>query len=369
MLQPKYNAVFELLKARVGLSVSENKQFDTHPELLNVLNGMINLRTGELQKHRRKDYITQFIPINYNSNASRKVLNSFLSSVFLDDQSLIDYVQTLSGYGITGETKEQCMYIFYGNGSNGKSTLLDVLEYTIGDYMKTTPAATFIKSISSPGAATPELVALKNARIISCNEWEEDKRLNESRVKALVGSGTISVRALYGEQTSYQPTFKIFLDTNHYPRINGADYGIWRRLRVIPFNAQFIKKRDVDPDMKIKLFNEAEGILAWLVEGAVRYYQEGLDEPKAVKDATKRFKREEDVIGAFICDSIEKRPGNSIQSSTLYKMYLTYCKAYSKEPQSETVFGRRMIQEGYDRKRKGVGNFYTNMEIINEDLL
>ena len=363
------NAVFELLKARVGLNVPEDKRFDTHPELLNVLNGTVNLRTGKLQKHRRKDYITQFIPINYNPNASRKVLNSFLSSVFLDDQPLIDYVQTLSGYGITGETKEQSMYIFYGNGSNGKSTLLDVIEYTVGDYMKTTPAATFIKSVSSPGAATPELVALKNARIVSCSEWEENERLNESRVKALVGSGTISVRALYGEQTSYQPTFKIFLDTNHYPRINGADYGIWRRVRVVPFDAKFLKKKDVDPDIKVKLFNEAEGVLAWLVEGAVRYYQEGLDEPKAVKNATKRFKREEDVIGAFVADSIEKCSDNLIQASELYGAYLEYCKIYSKAPQSETVFGRRMIQEGYDRKRKGSGNFYTNIQILNEDLL
>ncbi len=362
------NAVFELLKVRVALNIPEDERFDTHPELLNVLNGTVNLRTGKLHEHRCKDYITQIIPINYNPHASRKNFKAFLASIFQGDQSLIDYVQTLLGYGITGETKEQNMHILYGNGSNGKSTLLEAVEYVVGEYMKNTPVATFIKSVTFAGAATPELVDLKKARIVSCNEWPENERLNESRIKTLVGSGSISVRALYGTQFSYKPIFKIFLDTNHYPRVSGADYGIWRRLRVVPFYAQF-KEKDIDPDIKQKLFKEAEGILSWLVEGAVRYYRDGLDEPKVIRKATKDFKREEDIIGSFIEDSIEKSPGNSIQSSRLYEMYLTYCKMYSQVPQTETVFGCRMRQEGYERKRKGSGNFYVNIEVINEDLL
>ena len=356
-------AVREILKCRVVLDDETRLKFDSVPYLLNVANGTIDLRTGELKEHRRKDYITQVIPFEYHPNAPAKRYKRFLGEVFLDDMENIDYVQKVFGYSITGETCEQCLFFLVGNGSNGKSTLGGAIMYVIKDYARIVSAHTFVRAAARPDAPTPELAQLVKARFVTCSEWNESDVLDEGKVKMLTGGSEISVRKLFGEPFSYAPKFKVFLDTNYLPHIHGGDYGIWRRIKLIPFYASFTKKK-IDLNLPEKLRSEAEGILAWLVEGAVKYYAEGLKEPRNFKDAYKAYKRFEDAIGSFIDECVEYSDGEEISANKLYEAYLEYCSFNNCRVESQTVFGRRMSKTKYVKHKRSSGYVYQGAKLV-----
>ncbi len=355
-------AVLEILKCRVALDDETRSKFDSIPYLLNVANGTVDLRTGELKEHKRKDYITQVIPFEYHLNASAQRFNRFLNEVFIEDQEVIDYVQKVFGYAITGETREQCLYFLVGNGSNGKSTLLGSVMNVIKDYSKTVPSRTFVKAVARPDSPTPELAQLVKTRFVTCSEWDQNDVLDEGRVKMLTGGSEISVRKLYGEPFTYMPTFKVFLDTNYLPHIHGGDYGIWRRIKLIPFYASFSKKK-IDLNLPKKLENEAEGILAWLVDGAVKYYAEGLKEPACIKEAYKAYKRCEDAIGSFIEECIKHVEGEEISVTQLYDAYREYCSFNNCRVESLTIFGRRMSKTKYVKHKRSFGYVYLGAKL------
>ncbi len=356
-------AVREILKCRVVLDDETRLKFDSVPYLLNVANGTIDLRTGELKEHKRKDYITQVIPLEYHPDAPAKRFKLFLREVFLGVLEDIDYVQKAFGYSITGETCEQCLFFLFGNGSNGKSTLGGAIMYVIKDYASIVSAHTFVRAVARPDAPTPELAQLVKSRFVTCSEWNESDVLDEGKVKMLTGGSEISVRKLFGEPFSYAPKFKVFLDTNYLPHIHGGDYGIWRRIRLIPFYASFTKKKKIDLNLSEKLKNEAEGILAWLVEGAVKYYAEGLKEPRNFKDAYKAYKRFEDAIGSFLDECVEYSEGEEISANKLYEAYLEYCSFNNCRVESQTVFGRRMSKTKYVKHKKSSGYVYLGAKL------
>jgi len=260
--------------------VIETSQLDADPFLLNVRNGTVNLKTGALEKHRREDLLTKLCPVEFDAAAKCPVWESFLARVFAKDAAnpddpgdtaTIAFVQRLMGYSLTGSISEQILPIFWGGGANGKSTLLNVIREILGKgYAAKAPRGLLMQKHNEQHPA--ELTVLFGARFVIATESKRGGRLSEDLVKDLTGDEAIQARYMKQDFFEFEPTHKLFLCTNHRPRITESDDGIWRRVILVPFLTKFWNPAagELGPDhlrrdngLKEKLRAQLTGILAW----------------------------------------------------------------------------------------------------------
>jgi putative DNA primase/helicase len=266
---------------------------------------------------------------------------------------LINFLQKILGYSLTGSTREQCLFFLYGLGANGKSTLLEVVQSLWGDYATRTSSETFLAK--KPGGIPNDVAALRGARLAAAVEVEQGRRLAEVLVKEMTGGDTISARFMRAEWFSFKPQFKIFLATNHKPIIRGTDFAIWRRIRLIPFTVQ-IPKEEQDRDLPEKLRGELPGILNWAMAGCLQWRFGGLEPPKEVDDATQDYRAEMDVLGDFIAERCILDPGADATAAELYKSYTSWAEENGeKRPLTQRAFGMSLTERGFERG-KGTGN-------------
>ena len=342
------------LKSALELAQSEppfpasTEQFDKDPYLLGCANGVMNLQTGEFREGRRDDYIMKSTNLNYNPTAECPRWIQFLDEVFLGNTELIDFIHRAVGYSLTADASEQCLFICYGTGWNGKSKFLIILRDLLGDYAKNTPFSTFTNRYRD--TATNDLATLAGVRSITSSEISEGQGLNEARVKAMTGGDPITARFLYGEYFDYIPAYKVWLAVNHKPLIKGTDEGIWRRIRLIPFEASF--KANPDPYIEEKLKAEIEGILRWAVDGCLKWQRERLEMPEKVEAATNEYRQESDVIAQFLSDCTVETENAKVKASDLYKAYEAWCGEIGEEAITGTAFGRRVREKGYEKVKK-----------------
>ncbi len=313
----------EKIKAMIagaGMVLAESiKTFDSDKMLFNVQNGTVNLVTGQLQPHNKMDMITKISPVNFNQGANCPLWGDTLSQVFKGDSTIIDYFQTLAGYTLSGNTREQCLFFSYGKGANGKSTIIETLFYIMGDYAKRIPSASLMsKAQRSAGGASEDVARLLGARMILSSEIEDGQRINESLIKDMTGGDTLMARHLYSSSFEFKLDGKIFMYGNHKPHIRGTDHGIQRRMRLLPFEHIFTQP---DREMPSKLRQEAEGILCWMMTGCLKWQQDGLTTPARVKLSTSEYLAGEDTIGEFIRENIEEAPGEEIKVKDLFNLY------------------------------------------------
>ena len=236
----------------------------------------------------------------FDENAKCPQFEQFVFEVCNQDNDLVRYMQTVLGYGLTGCTDEQKMFILYGVGSNGKGTLVETIKAIMGDYAKTAQADTLMqKSTASGSNASPDVARLAEARFVFLSEGSRSHKFDEALVKQMTGEDTITARELYKTPFEFKPKFKLMLSTNYRPKIRGTDEGIWRRMAPIPFDASFTREKQ-DKRLRNKLAAENSGILNWLLEGCTRWQQEGLIEPTAVSKAIKSYRNESDNVARFL---------------------------------------------------------------------
>lgn len=350
-------AMISLTQSEPGIPVAPS-DFDQHPDLLNCLNGTASLRTGKLKPHDPADLLTQMIPISFDEDAPRDRWKQFLKEVFKDRQELIDYLQRLIGYSLTGMTTEQIFAIFHGSGANGKSTLLDVLLEVFADYMTTTPFSTF--AVQRNQGIRNDLADLHNVRLVATSESSEGQRLNEELVKRATGDASIKSRFLFKEFFTYKRKFKIIMSVNHLPKIRGTDHAIWRRVRCIPFDAVF-EGENCDLNLKEKLLAEAPGILAWAVLGSMLWHDMGLGCPDAVKAATSQYKEDEDTLGCFLKECCDLDPMHTQPARPMYLSFKEYCGGKTI---SEKAFSKNMEARGYTKRRPKTGVLWSGLELL-----
>lgn len=327
---------------------------DIDPWLLNCNNGTINLKTGELMKHNRKDMITKNAPVEYNPKAKAEKWIKFLYKVMDGNKELVDFLQRAIGYSLTGNMSEQCIFMTYGSGANGKSTFLETIQAMLGDYSKSTSMQTFL--VKQGDSASNDIARLFGARFVATVEADEGKKLSEALVKQITGGDKMTARFLHKEFFEFIPQFKIWMGTNHKPVIKGTDNGIWRRIRLIPFMVT-IPKEEQDGNLKDKLANEWPGILAWAVKGCLEWQKQGLNPPQEIIAANESYRAEMDIIKGFLNDCCVKKPGSFLQSSTLYDMYKKWCYINGEHEFSQTKFSLKLKEKGLKNK-KSVGLIY-----------
>ncbi len=342
--------LMKLARSEPGVPILP-EHLDKDPMLLNTNTGTLCLKNNCLRPHRREDLITQLAPVSFDSQVTCPNWLSFLERI-LPDATIRDYLQKALGYAITGDIRDHVIHLFVGCGANGKSTLVETILAVLGDYGQTAPSSLLLKSTGDRHPT--ELVTLHRKRVVFCSETPEDGQLNENLVKSLTGNDTISARRMREDFWKFSPTHKLFISTNHKPRITGTDHGIWRRLRLIPFE-QVIPAAEQDHNLGKKLIQEAPGILNWLLEGCQRFQDEGLTPPESVIFATDNYRAEEDELSDFIADCL-------VQSeSILFNKELTGCyRKWAKKNQVDTpltdrVLTSRLTKRGYERSRNTAG--------------
>lgn len=300
------NAMIDCSKGFIGCSVED---FDANELLFNCNNGTINIETREFRTFQPSDMLTKMGYVDYVEDAKCPLWLKFLDEIFLSDKEIIEFMQRVIGYSMTNSTIEQCMFIFYGQGRNGKSKFIESIFNIMGDYAMNCPSQTFAVK-QNPGIPN-DVARLKGARMVTAIESNQNVYLDESMIKQMTGGDRITARFLNKEFFEFNPTFKIFFATNHKPRIRGTDTGIWRRIHMIPFLLNITEEQE-DRQLGEKLRKEASGIFNWMLDGYRAYKEQGLNVPSKIKEHTQLYREEEDDIGKFLKEECIIQKGGAI---------------------------------------------------------
>lgn len=338
-------------------------EMDRAGNAFNVRNCLISLKTGRTAEHDKKYMISKLAPVTYDENAKCPRWDRFIEEITCGDKSLQLYLQRMIGYCMTAYTKEQCMFFLYGNGSNGKSVFVDTIAYMLGEYAASCQPETVMMRDRN-NTARGDLARLKGARMVVTSEPNDGCRLDEGIVKQMTGGteNKLTARFLYGREFEFSPEFKIVMSTNYKPVIKGTDNGIWRRVRLIPFTAEFTKENR-DPQLTEKLRRELPGILNWAIAGAVGWCKEGLPPCAIIDEAGQEYRSEMDRVQQFLDDCTTRSESSSTQASTLYKCYKAWCSEQGDRfPVGSTKFFMELKRRFKSRKTEAY-NEYIGIKI------
>jgi putative DNA primase/helicase len=317
----------------------------------------------DIKKHapRRDEYITRMARFGADPYARCPVWDAFLLSIMAGDEEMVRFLQRAVGYCLTGSIQEQCLFIAYGRGANGKSTFMDMVTYLLGDYATSTPVETFVNR--KEGAIPNDLAALAGARLVTCNETAEGGGLDESLVKLVTGGDPITARFLNREFFSFVPAFKLWMLTNHKPIVKGTDEGIWRRLRMIPFTVT-IPKEERDEMLPQRLREEATGIMRWALEGLKEWRRIGLSPPSKVLEATQQYRDEMDILSDFIADCCDTSRSARGDNKRMYTKYSEWAKENGVAQRSHKWFSRALVDRGFEQEPgRGSGRTWIGIEL------
>jgi putative DNA primase/helicase len=351
-----------MIKESEHLLPVQPNQFDCYPDLFNVQNGYLELKTGKLQEHDKNKYFTKISSVEYTDKIDCPLWIEFLNQIFNNDQDLIGYIQRAIGYSLSGSTEEQMMFILYGNGRNGKSVFLDIITEMFGSYATNIQPQTIMVKQQSSGANS-DIARLDGARLVTTTEPNEGVRLDEGLVKQLTGGDKVTARFLYENEFDFIPQFKLWMATNHKPIIRGTDDGIWRRMAIVPFTVQ-IPEHKVDKRLKHKLRRELMAILNWAVEGYMMWKKDGLQEPQTIKDQRKEYRGEMDVVEAFLEECCTQHESYKAPAKTLYQTYREWASENGQYLMNSTKFGREMSKRFV--KFKSSGTYYKGINVREE---
>lgn len=283
-------------------------EFDAARHLISFRNGTVDLRTGELREHDPADMITQCALVDYVADATCPRWLRFLEEIFPGDAALHAYFQVFLGYCITGEIREHAVGVWYGEkGRNGKGATIRTMQSIFGKTLVKEVPFTMFEHVRGREVHTEQMAGLRGARMVVAQEGNPDTAMNTALLKNLSGGDELEMRHLYGKTFNYSPRFTLVLATNHLPEFSAGGAALWARTKSILFGQNFAGR--VDPALEPTIQGpEREGIAAWLVRGAVRYYSEGLADPPGVRDAVEFHKDSvdplRDLVGElFVYDS------------------------------------------------------------------
>lgn len=355
----KIDAVLALAQAEIPLA-DKGQGWDADPWFLGVNNGVVDLTTGELRDGKPEDRITKHVPLNFDPKAKCERWHRFISEIMGGNLELIDYLHRAIGYSLTGSNPEQCLFFLWGKGANGKTVFTNLLRFILGPYGWN--ANFSLLEWNRNKTSTDDLANIEGRRVVTSSETSDSRRLNEARIKALTGGDSITARHLYQSEREYRPVAKFWLATNHLPIVGDDSYGFWRRVRLIPFTVTFAGDKD-DRNLEEALKKEAQGILAWAVEGCFAYQEKGLEPPDVVKAATERYRQDSDPLSDFINERCEEN--GEVRARDLYKAYTAWAEGQGMKPKetlSGTKFGR-LMSDRYNKETTMYGKKYCGISL------
>jgi putative DNA primase/helicase len=355
--------------------------FDTQPYLINCANGTLDLRTGELHPHDRKQFLTKIVDAEHDPDALKHApaFKSFLETI-QPDPEIRAFLQRSIGYSLLGTVRERSFWILYGIGNNGKSIFLNLFNRLLGDYASGTTAGSIM---AGKGSQIPNDIArLVGKRFVIIPETEENEKLNAALVKALSAGDTVTARFLFGEFFDFDFTGKLWIATNHKPTITDHSKGFWDRLKVVPFSqnipaAKLIKS----DDLMAQLMAERNAVFAWAVQGCRDYFAtDGLHTPPVIQAEIDSYRWEQDSIAQFLdvrCELFEQARARApdeyfnhldyrVANPDLYEAYEKFCKKNGEYVRSQRRFSIALKERGFRQGNSG-GRYWDGVRLLADD--
>lgn len=353
------------MKAMVNVAQPDGRiqckmgDFDTSTNLLNCANGVVDLRTGTMVDHEPVLMLKALAPVAYDPLAVCPLFDAFLERV-QPDIGMRAYLQTVAGYSITGETSEQALFLHNGHGANGKSVFLEIIREIVGDMGQKMARDTIMSKNGQASGIPDDVASMLGGRFLIGSETAAGKKLDDERIKELVGGEAQRARHLYGKWFDFKPTGKIHIATNHLPVMESGGHGMGRRLRVIPWEVT-IPDAEQDKTLKEKILaTEAPGVLAWLVRGAVQWYAQGLRTPEAVQTRTDEHVEDADPLWPFVNERLQVLdPADSggTEHAQVYQAYASWCESNGHRPMSGKAFSQGLMERlGHDVRYLATGS-------------
>lgn len=354
-------------------------EIDQQPWLLPCANGVVNLKTGELEQGRQKDYLLKACPVAWPADgidATSELWEKTLLEIFSDNRILVDFFRRLCGYAMIGEVLESIFIVMLGQGRNGKSMVIETIARVLGPLSGAIRSEMLLDQfrVSNSSGPTPDLMTLRGLRMAFASETDDGCKISMARVKWLTGSDTINARNPNDKyEVEFRPSHTLFLLTNHKPRANADDFAFWERMLVIPFELSFVNRppardneRQGDPYLNHKLEKELPQILAWMVRGCLEWQQIGLDPPAAVKQAIHDYKKDEDLIGGFIDECCVVGEEYSASAGALYARFEEWwTKNISNRVPKQKPFGT-MLKKKFTHVKSGTVK-YLGVGLIDDE--
>ena len=350
----RLESMCELASTNKEIAVRETI-WDTDPLKISVLNGTMNLHTGEFQEPDREDYITKRAGVEYDENAECPLWEQTVAEIFQDNPEIVPYLQRVFGYSLTGLTDQHLMWFWYGAGANGKSTILNTIKSLMGELGAITSFSTF--DTKNDNGRNDGLAELRGKRFVMASEGEQGRTIAEAKIKLVVSNDEVSCRFLFNNLFTYKPTYKVILASNHLPEIRGTDKGIWRRVHLVPFNQTFEGER-VDPDLEKKLQGELSGILNWCLRGLQDFWERGgVDPPAAVLYSTRNLESRSDLFQQWFEERLTPKEESVLRRSAAYLDYRTYLRTSGESPLAKIAWLTRMEEMGVVFNTKARGDY------------
>lgn len=337
-----YRAMLEMLRSRISIAVTPDA-WDADPLVVNTPDATYDLRRVRRYPPRRADLVTRATAIGASTDDC-PIWKAFLLQIMAGNADMVDFLQRAAGYCLTGDTSEQCMFVAYGTGGNGKGVFLNTLKAIIGTYAQGVQVETFVDR--KKGGIPNDLAALAGARFVLCSEPDEGAPLAEGLIKTVTGQDTVTARFLNREFFDFIPQFKLWMMTNHKPPIKGTDKGIWRRLRLVPFTVS-IPKAEQDRELANKLKAEYPAILAWMIDGLKEWRRIGLSPPAAVIEASEQYRQEMDTFAEFLDDRCSVTSIGTAQNGDVYASYTEWAKDNGLRPRSHMWMTSELKKRGF----------------------
>lgn len=358
------------------------KELDKGLHLLPVRNGVIDLRTGEMVEPNREDMMTMFVDVTYNPKADCPLFMDFLVRATGADRpgdegrqgrEAMQFLQRAMGYSLSGEVSEQKLFFLYGEGGTGKSTIIDVMAGILGEFHRALDKNKLMKS-RFEGEIPEWLARLRNARFVPAVEVMGEDRFDEGLIKKMTGGDVLTARQMRKDSFDFRPQFKLWLSGNSRPTIYGTDRGIWRRFVMVPFENQ-IPSDAMIPNFYKKLLEEKEGIFAFMVDGAKKWYSKddgGLKIPQRFLELVDDYRAEQDVVGQFLGIHTVPDPGDGpddgVMAEPLLKSFNAWSKALSGPTFSNVKFARMMEgRKGIRKEKTAKGMKYFGIRLVEDD--
>ena len=333
--------------------------FDKNPYLYNCLNGTLNLQTWKFQPHSPSDMLATIAGVKYDPNARCSLWEKVVSDAMQNDMDKALFLQKALGYGLTGDTSEECFFILYGATTrNGKGTIKETYMRMQDGYGRAARPETIAqKDKVNSSAPTEDIARLAGARVVNISEPGKNMVLSAALVKTLTGNDKITARFLNENSFEFSPQFKIFINTNYLPKVNDTTVFSSGRVYVIPFERHF-SKEEQDKSLKRKLAQpeNLSGILNWCLEGLRQVQETGLAPPDSVIEATKQYQQDSDKISRFIEEMMEPDVYGEIRTEEAYNAYQQWCMRNGQRSESFPAFKQSMEAHTEIKRKRPAGS-------------
>lgn len=349
------DAAVKLARSEPGIVVSV-KELDADPFLLNLGNGILNLRTLKLQPHSAEALLTHMAGVEFSEEAACPAWVRFVEQVTNGSEELAAFLRRSCGLALSGDVSEQCLWLHYGEGSNGKSTLLNVMAELLGTYAGPAPMELLLVKNNRSREVETQFASLAGKRLVTTVEADSGVRFSEATTKLLTGGDIVLARRLYGEAWPLKPTWKLHIAANHKPLVKGSDDGMWRRILLTPWQVRFDGKR-ADRKLADKLRAELPGILSWCLAGLSEWQAIGLSAPDSVRAATGDYRGENDIVGTWLEECCVRSEKAVCEAGRLYRSFKEWSEDRGEHPGTATAFGTQLERLGYRSERPSNGAF------------